>query len=292
MFEGCLVALVTPFRSGALDLPALDRLCRTLIDAGVSGLVPCGTTGESPTLSDDEQSAVIAATVRAAAGRVPVIAGAGTNSTDHTLHRAHAALAAGANAVMLVNPYYSRPTQSGLFQHFSRCARDIACPILLYNIPGRTAVELAVDTIARLRAEHANIAAVKHATGSLDSASELSLASDIVILSGDDSLTLPLMSIGARGVVSVVANLLPAETVALVAAALAGRWADARAAHRRLFPIVRALFVETNPIPIKTALALRGQVAEEFRLPMCPISPANRRTLEAALQPFFAGAAR
>lgn len=290
MFEGCFVALVTPFRGGQLDLDALDRLTHSLIDGGVNGLVPCGTTGESPTLSADEQDAVVRAVVKAAAKRVPVVAGAGTNSTESTLARGRAALAAGADALMLVNPYYSKPTQAGLYEHFARCARELSAPIMLYNIPGRTGVELAVDTIRRLHADFPRIAAVKHATGSVDGASELSLASDITILSGDDPLTLPLMSVGARGVVSVVGNLLPAETSALVAAALAGRYADALKLHRRLYDITRALFIETNPIPIKTALAIRGMMTEEFRLPICPMQPANRQKLIAALDTYFAEA--
>jgi len=288
VFEGTFVALVTPFRDGKLDLPAFDRLCRELIDGGVDGLVPCGTTGESPTLGDDERDVLVRAAVKAASRRVPVIVGSGTNSTEHTLHQSRAALEAGADGLMLVNPYYNKPTQSGLYQHFSHCARELSAPIMLYNIPGRTGVELAVDTIARLRSEHRNIVAVKHATGEVDRASELSLASDITILSGDDPLTLPLMSIGARGVVSVLANLVPTDVKALTAAALKGRWDDALRAHRRLYRLGRDLLsLETNPIPIKTALALRGKMAEEFRLPMCPLLPANRQKLQAVLDRYF-----
>lgn len=290
MFKGCLVALITPFRDGRIDTPALEALVEDVIAGGVDGLVPCGTTGESPTLSDEERGEVIATVVRVTKKRVPVIAGTGTNDTARTIRDSVAALRRGADAVMLVNPYYNRPTQAGLYQHFSRCAREIAAPILLYNIPGRTAVELSVDTIARLRAEHRNIAAVKHATGSVDSASELALASDITILSGDDTMTLPLMIIGARGVVSVLANLVPTDVKALTSAALEERWADARAAHRRTFRLARDLLtLETNPIPIKTALALRGKLAEEFRLPMCPLSSANRTRLISALHAYFEG---
>lgn len=284
MFKGCLVALVTPFRNGALDLPALDRLVRDIIDGGADGLVPCGTTGEAPTLSEDEHVAVVAAVAKAAARRVPVIAGAGTNCTEKTIALSRASLRAGADAVMLVSPYYSKPTQAGLYQHFSHCAREVSAPIMLYNIPGRTGVEISVETIARLHSEHRNIAAVKHATGSLDGASELAAASDVTILSGDDTLTLPLMSVGAVGVVSVLANLVPADVKALTAAALDGRWSEARATHRRTFRLARDLLtLETNPIPIKTALTIRGRLSEEFRLPMCPMSPANRQKLEAAL---------
>jgi len=284
VFRGCLVALVTPFRGGKVDLAALERLVDELIEGGVDGLVPCGTTGESPTLSEEEQAAVVAAACRASRRRVPVIAGAGTNCTEKTIHLSHALLRAGADGVMLVSPYYNKPSQPGLFQHFSRCAREIAAPIMLYNIPGRTGVEIAVETIARLRDEHRHIAAVKHATGSVDAAGALAVASDIAILSGDDPLTLPLMSIGAVGVVSVLANILPAETKALVAAALEGRWSEALIVHRRLYGLARDLLsLETNPIPIKTALALRGRIAEEFRLPLCPMSAENRARLERTL---------
>lgn len=288
MFEGCLVALVTPFCGGKLDLPALERLVAELIDGGVNGLVPCGTTGESPTLTDDERDAVIKCVVRVAARRVPVIAGAGTNSTALTIQHSRAALEAGADALMLVNPYYNKPSQAGLYQHFSACAREFSAPIMLYNIPGRTAVELAVDTVARLRSEHRNIAAIKHATGSIDGACELALASDITILSGDDPLTLPLMSVGARGVVSVLGNLVPADVVALTSAALQSRWADALTHHRKLYRLARDLLsLDTNPMPIKTALAIRGRMAEEFRLPMCAMSPANRQKLVATLDRYF-----
>lgn len=288
MFEGCLVALVTPFRGGKLDLPALERLVAELIEGGVNGLVPCGTTGESPTLSDDERDAVIKCVVRIAARRVPVIAGAGTNSTALTIQHSRAALEAGADALMLVNPYYNKPSQAGLYQHFSACAREFSAPIMLYNIPGRTAVELAVDTVARLRSEHRNIAAIKHASGTIDGACELALASDITILSGDDPLTLPLMSVGARGVVSVLGNLVPSDVVALTSAALQGRWGDALGCHRKLYRLARDLLsLDTNPMPIKTALAIRGRMAEEFRLPMCAMSPANRQKLVATLDRYF-----
>jgi len=288
VFEGCLVALVTPFRDGKLDLPALERLVAELIDGGVNGLVPCGTTGESPTLTDDERDAVIKCVVRVASRRVPVIAGTGTNSTGLTIQHSRAALAAGADALMLVNPYYNKPSQAGLYQHFAACARECSAPIMLYNIPGRTAVELSVDTVARLHSEHRNIAAIKHATGSIDGACELALASDITILSGDDPLTLPLMSVGARGVVSVLGNLVPADVVALTSAALQSRWADALAHHRKLYRLARDLLsLDTNPMPIKTSLAIRGRMAEEFRLPMCSMSQANRQKLVATLDRYF-----
>lgn len=287
MFKGCLVALVTPFDNGKIDRPALDRLVDDVIEGGVSGLVPCGTTGESPTLAEDEFTDVVAAVVERASGRVPVIAGAGTNATAKTLARSKAAVAAGANAVMLVAPYYNKPNQQGLYEHFSHVAGNIDVPVILYNIPGRSGVEITVETIAKLRADHPNIVAVKHATGSIDGASALAQASDIAIISGDDTLTVPLMSIGAIGIISVLGNLLPREMSAMVGAALNGDWPEAQRLHRRLFPIARDLLkLDTNPIPIKTALALRGTIKEEFRLPMCPMSNDKRKQLAAVLADF------
>ena len=284
MFKGCFVALVTPFREGLIDRSALDALVDHVLAGGADGLVPCGTTGECPALSVEEQRQVIDAVVRRAKGRVPVIAGTGTNATEQSLAHSLAAVRVGADGVMLVAPYYNKPNQAGLYQHFSYLASHVDVPVILYNIPGRTAVEISVETIARLRADHSNIVAVKHATGSLDGASALAATSDIAIFSGDDTLTLPLMSLGAAGVISVLANLLPREMSALTRAALSGKWEAARAQHLRLFPLAREMLrLDTNPMPIKTALALRGRMAEEFRLPMCRMDDEKRRRLEAIL---------
>ena len=284
MFSGTFVALVTPFREGIVDRKALDSLVDHVIAGGVSGLVPCGTTGESPTLSDDEQREVIASVVRRAAGRVPVVAGTGTNCTAATLEKSQAAIRAGADGVMLVAPYYNRPNQRGLYEHFDYVARRINVPIMLYNIPGRCAVEISRDTIAQLRNDHKNIVAVKHATGSIDGISELRRVSDIAVMCGDDTLTLPSMIAGATGVVSVVGNLIPEGMVALTQSVLDGRFDDARAAHDRLFPIANALMkLDVNPIPVKTALALRGMMAEEFRLPLCRMEPQKRDELASLL---------
>jgi len=290
MFKGCLVALVTPFRDGAVDRRALDGLVDHVIAGGVDGLVPCGTTGESPTLSDQERHDVITAVAARAKGRVPVIAGTGTNATEKSLAQSKAAVEAGADAVMVVSPYYNKPNQEGLYRHFSHVAKGVGVPVILYNIPGRTGVEISVETIARLRADHRNIVAVKHATGSLDGAVALAVASDIAVLSGDDPLTLPLMSIGAVGVVSVVANLLPRETSSMTRAALAGDWQTARSWHERLCPLGRELLkLDTNPMPIKTALAMRGMMAEEFRLPLCRMDDVKRRRIETLLAEYAAG---
>ncbi len=285
MFRGCLVALVTPFRDGAIDYRALDELVDHVIAGGIHGLVPCGTTGESPTLSPDEQADVVRAVAKRAAGRVPVVAGSGTNDTARSVSLSRAAVRAGADGLMLVAPYYNKPNQGGLYQHFAEIAAAVDVPMMLYNIPGRCGVEIANQTIARLHQEHSNIVAVKHATGSIDGASELAAMSDIAILSGDDTLTLPLMSVGAVGVVSVVANLLPRESASLVDAALSDDWETARTLHQRLFPIARDMLkLDTNPIPIKTALAIRGMMTEEFRLPLCPLSAEQRRLLEAIVE--------
>ncbi|MBN2563962.1 MAG: 4-hydroxy-tetrahydrodipicolinate synthase [Phycisphaerae bacterium] len=290
MFKGCFVALVTPFRGGAIDRRALDELVDHVIAGGVDGLVPCGTTGESPTLSAEESEEAIAAVVRRSNGRVPVIAGTGANSTAKSLANSLAAVRAGADGVMLVAPYYNKPNQAGLYEHFSHVAKNVDVPIVLYNIPARTGVEIFPETIARLHDDYPKIAAVKHATGSIDGASELAALSDIAILSGDDTLTLPLISIGAVGVISVLANLLPREMSSLTGAALSGDFEAAGAWHRRLFPLARGMLrLDTNPIPIKTALAIRGMIAEEFRLPMCRLDAEKRRHLEALLAPSAAG---
>lgn len=281
MFEGCFTALVTPFANHEIDKASLKRIVDDQIAGGISGLVPCGTTGEAPTLTDEEHAEVVRVVAQQAAGRVPVIAGTGSNCTAKTIKCSQAALDAGANAVMVVTPYYNKPNADGLYQHFAAVAEAIDAPMILYNIPGRCGVEIPIETIARLRTTYSNIFAVKHATGSVDGASLLASRSDITILSGDDPLTVPLMSIGARGVISVMSNLMPAEMSAMVGAALRNEWDTARELHARLFPIMRALLtLDTNPIPIKTAMAIRGMLREEFRLPMCLIAPDKRSQLE------------
>ncbi len=288
--RGTLTALVTPMRDGELDLAALSALVEQQIDAGVDGLVPCGTTGESPTLSEAEHREVVSCVVKLAAGRVPVVAGSGTNSTAGTIALSRLNSGCGADALLVVSPYYNKPSQEGLFRHFSAVAQATDLPLVLYNIPGRCGVELSVETIKRLRDAHRNIAAVKHATGSVVGAADLIAACDIPVLSGDDPITLPLMSIGAVGVISVLSNLVPKGVKRLTQAALAGDWPTAQAAHRELYPLAKALLsLDTNPIPIKTALAMRGLCCEEFRLPLCPMSSANKQKLRALLDGVAAG---
>jgi len=287
MFQGSMVALVTPFRDGRVDFKTLDSLVEFHLEAGTDVLVPCGTTGESPTLSHEEHDKVIEAVVKRAAGKIPVVAGTGSNSTAEALRLTKHARDVGADGVLLVAPYYNKPTQEGLYRHFAELASQVDLPQILYNIPGRCGVEIAVATIARLRAEFKNIVAVKHATGSIDGASELASACDIQIISGDDSMTWPLMAIGGVGVISVLANLVPKDVKALTNAALAGDIATARQWHRKTFGLAKSLLsLETNPIPIKTAMAMKGMLAEEFRLPLCPMQPANRQKLKAALDAY------
>lgn len=282
-----MVALVTPFRDGEVDWKTLDALVDLHIEAGTDVIVPCGTTGESPTLTHEENDAVTAAVVRRAAGRVPVMAGTGSNSTAEALQMTRHARENGADGALLVAPYYNKPTQEGLFQHFSAIAEAVDFPQVLYNIPGRCAVEIATDTIVRLREKHRNIVAVKHATGSMDGASELLGRSDIGIISGDDSMTLPLMSLGGVGVISVLANLVPRDVKAMTDAALAGDWDAARRWHHRMFALARGLLtLEVNPIPIKTAMAMQGMIADEFRLPLCRMQPANRDRLAVVLSDY------
>ena len=276
--EGSMVALVTPFSDGEVDWDALGRLIDFQIDGGTQGLVPCGTTGESPTLNHDEHDKVIEYTVGRAAGRVPVIAGTGSNSTAEAVRLTQHARQAGADACLVVNPYYNKPTQQGMFDHVRRLA-EVGLPIVLYNIPGRTGIELAPETIAKMYEEIEMVVALKEATGKLDMASAVAAACDITILSGDDSLTLPICSVGGKGVISVLGNILPGEVRALCDAIAAGDMSAAARRHRELFPLFKAIFVETNPIPIKAAMAMAGMIRNELRLPMTPLSERYRGML-------------
>jgi 4-hydroxy-tetrahydrodipicolinate synthase len=278
-----MVALATPFRDGEVDYGALGRLVDYQIAGGTQGLVPCGTTGESPTLTHEEHDRVVELVVQRAAGRVPVIAGTGSNATAEALRLTRHAKQAGADACLVVNPYYNKPTQHGMMAHVAALA-DVGLPIVLYNIPGRTGIELAVETIVEMYERLEMVVAVKEATGKLDVSSAIAAACDIPILSGDDSLTLPICSVGGAGVISVLANVLPAEVRKLCDLAAAGDLAGAAEQHRKLFPLFRAMFLETNPIPVKAALAMAGLIAEELRLPLTPLSAPHRPTLAALLR--------
>jgi 4-hydroxy-tetrahydrodipicolinate synthase len=284
-FTGSMTALVTPLRDGGFDERAYRELIEFQIGAGTDGLVPCGTTGESATLSHEEHDRVVEVCIAAAAGRVPVIAGAGSNSTREALRLTRHAKEAGADAALLITPYYNKPTQEGLYRHFTHVAERVDIPIVLYNVPGRTGVNLLPETVARL-AEIPNIVAIKEATADLRQASRIVelCGESITVISGDDFTVLPLLAIGGKGVISVVSNVAPALMARLVDAFFAGDLAAAREAHYRLFPLSEAMFIETNPIPVKTALGLMGKIEPEFRLPLCPMGEKNRERLEAALR--------
>ena len=284
-FQGSFVAMVTPFRSGAVDEAKLRELVELHVAGGTDGLIPCGTTGESPTLSHDEHRRVVDVVLEAARGRIQVVAGTGSNSTGEAIDLTRHAERSGAAGALVVNPYYNKPTQEGLYRHFRAVAESVAIPILVYNIQSRTAVNVETPTLERLVRDVRNVAGVKEASGSLDQMSQVIAACgpDFSVLSGDDNVTLPLMAIGGHGVVSVIANILPKETAEMVHAALDGDWKRARELHYRLFPLARAAFLETNPIPIKEAMAMAGMLEPEFRLPMCRMSDANRERLRAVL---------
>jgi 4-hydroxy-tetrahydrodipicolinate synthase len=270
-FAGVSVALITPFRNGEVDFEALRQQVEFQIAAGVTCLCPVGTTGESPTLSHEEHEQVIAAVIEAAAGRVKVMPGTGSNSTAEALRLTRFAARHGADAVLVVGPYYNRPTQEGLYRHYRTLAEAVDIPICIYNIPGRTGRNIEPETIIRL-AEIPNIAMVKEASGSMDQASQIIASTDLTILSGDDSLTLPLMAIGGRGVISVVANLVPQDMKAMIEAFEAGRIEEAQRWHKKLFPLCRDLLsLASNPIPVKAAMKMLGRDSGELRMPLVPL---------------------
>ena len=288
MFRGTYTAIVTPFRDGEIDVAALERLIEGQIAAGVTGIVAVGTTGESPTLSHDERENVIKLAVKTAKGRCQVLAGTGSYSTRDAITATKRAKELGVDGALIVAPYYNKPSQEGLFRHFRAIAQETPLPIMLYNIPGRCSVDISADTVVRLATECPTIVAIKEASGSVDRVSELRarLPNEFTILSGDDSLTLPFMSVGAVGVVSVASNLIPVEVCALVKAYDAGDVKSARALHRQLLPIFKDLFIEPNPVPIKTALAWRGMMSSEVRLPLCEMTEANQERLRKTLGSF------
>jgi 4-hydroxy-tetrahydrodipicolinate synthase len=275
MFSGAMTAMITPFREGRLDENRLREQIEFQIKGGIDGLIPVGTTGESPTLDFKEHERVIELTVQTVKGRVPIIAGVGANATSEALELHAFARKAGATAGLSVNPYYNKPSQEGLYRHFMTLADRVELPIVLYNIPGRTGVTMSAQTVARLN-KHPNIVAIKEATGSLDMASEIASLCDITIISGDDAMTIPLMSIGAKGVISVMSNLLPADVKSLTSAALAGDFRKAAAVHHRLFPLIRSLFLDGNPVGIKHAMSVVGRDTGELRLPLCEASESTK----------------
>ncbi|HEX4263740.1 MAG TPA: 4-hydroxy-tetrahydrodipicolinate synthase [Verrucomicrobiae bacterium] len=286
MFTGTYTAIVTPFKNGKIDEAALERLIKNQIKAGVDGVVPVGTTGESPTVDYEEHLQIIALAIKFAAGKIKVIAGSGANATKEAIYLTREAERLGSDGSLQVAPYYNKPTQEGLFQHFREIARSTKLPILLYSIPGRSGVEIGVETVQRLAGTCKNIVGIKEAGGNCDRVSQLRAAVGprFEILSGDDSLTIPFMSVSAQGVISVASNVAPREVAQMVKAYASGQTKKALQIHQKLFPLFKDLFIETNPIPVKAALAMMGQIEEEYRLPLVSISSKNREILRATLK--------
>ena len=282
LLQGVYTALVTPFKDGKVDWQAFEKLLEAQVAGKVAGVVPVGTTGESPTLSNEEHIEVIARTVEIINGRCQVIAGTGANSTEEAIYLTREAKAVGADATLQVTPYYNKPTQEGIYRHFSSVADETGLPVVLYNVPGRAGVPIATETIARLSANPLMVA-VKEAGGSVDRVSEILELCDITVLSGDDSLTLPMISVGAKGIISVASNLIPGELSEMVAAALAGDFTTALKAHRKYYSLFRNLFIESNPIPVKAAMGMTGAITPEYRLPLCEMSAAHAEVLKKTL---------
>ena len=287
MLSGAMTALVTPFRDGAVDIPALGALVEAQIAGGINALVPCGSTGEAATLTHEEHLAVVREVVRVARGRVPVIAGAGSNSTAEAIRLTRGAEEAGADAALLISPYYNKPTQEGIYRHYAAVADMTGLPLILYNIPGRTGSNITPETIARL-AHLPNVAGVKEASGNLAQVQQIIDESgpDFAVYSGDDILTLPIMAAGGRGVIAVGANLMPRAFAELTDALLAGDLERARMHNHRLLPLMLAMTLEVNPIPVKTALAMMGRCAGEFRLPLTPMGASARAQLDDVLREY------
>ena len=287
MFAGSIVALVTPFKDGKVDWESLDGLVEFHIKNGTHGIVPCGTTGESATLSHQEHDDVIKAVIKAVKKRVPVIAGTGSNSTEEAVRLTREAEKSGADGALLISPYYNRPTQEGIYQHYKKVAGSVGIPLIVYNIPGRTGSKIEPETLARL-SEIKNVAGVKEATGSVDQAIDVVRLSKagFGVYSGEDSLTFSLMALGGKGVISTVANIVPKEMAELAQACLKGDWEKGRKLQLQLVPLIRAVFIETNPIPIKTALSLMGKCRGDLRLPLTPMSEGNLKKLKTAMADF------
>jgi 4-hydroxy-tetrahydrodipicolinate synthase len=286
MFTGTYTALVTPFKNGKIDEAAFERLIKMQIKGGVDGIVPVGTTGESPTVDTDEHIRIIKLAVKFAAGKIKVLAGTGANATAEAIHLTQAAERAGADGSLQVAPYYNKPTQDGLFQHFHAIARSTKLPIVLYSIPGRCGIEIGVDTVNRLAHDSVNIVGIKEAGGNADRVSQLraALGARFEIMSGDDALTLPFMAVGAQGVISVASNVVPREVSHMVKAFAMGKADVALKLHNKLYPLFKDLFIETNPVPVKAALAMMGAMEEEYRLPLVRMSSANRDKLRKTLK--------
>jgi 4-hydroxy-tetrahydrodipicolinate synthase len=286
MFTGTYTAIVTPFKNGQVDEAALERLIKLQVKGGVDGIVPVGTTGESPTVNCEEHIRIIELSVKFAAGKIKVLAGTGANATREAIELTQAAEKAGADGSLLVAPYYNKPTQEGLYQHFRAIARATKLPIVLYSIPGRCGIEIGIETVKRLATDCKNIVGIKEAGGSCDRVSQLraALGAKFEILSGDDSLTLPFMAVGAQGVISVASNVIPREVSQMVKLFSTGKSAAALRLHEKYYPLFKDFFIETNPTPVKAALAMMKLIEEEYRLPLVPMNPKNWDTLRTTLK--------
>lgn len=286
MFSGSFVAMVTPFKDGKLNYDQVAHLIEFHVQNGTSGLVPCGTTGESPTLSHTEHKELVRFVVKETAGRLPVIAGTGSNNTAEAIDLTRAAADAGAQACLVISPYYNRPEPDGMFRHFKAIADAAHLPIVPYNVPSRTGREISLETVLRLADEVEEVVAIKEASGTMDRVSAIKRQTKLDVLSGDDSQTLPIMAIGGSGVISVVANFIPRDVADMVGAMNRGDWQTARELHLKMFPLFKAAFYETNPIPVKTAMAMLGLCGGELRLPLAPMRPENKARLEVALKDY------
>jgi 4-hydroxy-tetrahydrodipicolinate synthase len=285
MFKGAITAIVTPFNGGEVDYKAYEKLVKFQLKDGINGIVPCGTTGESATLSCEEHNKVVELTVNLVGKRIPVIAGTGANSTEEAIELTRHAKKVGADASLQVTPYYNRPTQEGLYRHYKKIAEEVKIPIILYNVPARTGVNLLPDTVIRL-SQIKNIVGVKEASGSMDQVSEIirGAKKGFSVLSGDDSLTLPILSLGGNGVISVASNIVPKKIARMVALYLGGKIKDAENAHYDLYDLMKSLFIETNPVPVKAALGLMGMISPAVRLPLCEMSEGNMKKLAGVLE--------
>lgn len=291
MYSGSLVAIVTPFKEGQIDEKAFGEMIEFQITGGSSGIIPCGTTGESATLSHEEHNRVVELTVEVVRGRIPVIAGTGSNSTEEAIALTAHAKKVGADGALLISPYYNKPSQEGLYRHFTAIARAVDFPLTVYNIPGRTGVNILPETLERMVSSDSgekNIVAVKEASGSLSQVSEIirRCGDRLAVLSGDDGLTLPILSLGGKGVISASANVLPAEFSQMIQAALKNDWDAARRIHYKMAALVDSLFLETNPVPVKTALGILGKCSDQVRPPLSPLAKENRTILEKALKDY------
>ncbi len=283
MFSGSFVAIVTPFKDGEVDYATLTKLVEWHIESGTHGIVPCGTTGESPTLSHEEHAKVVEHVVKTVNKRIPVIAGAGSNSTNEAIWLTKHAKECGADAALSITPYYNKPTQRGLVEHYRAITTAVDIPIVMYNVPGRTGVKLAPETVAEL-SKIPTIVAIKEACGSIEQVCEIRSRCDITVLSGDDSLTYPMLAVGGTGVISVAANVIPKDMAAMVDAGNKGDFDEAKALHYKYWRVFKDLFIETNPIPVKTAMGMMGLIEPEVRLPLCAMSDANAAKLRATLE--------